>query len=188
MRYTVEWLSIPKAGETENGDHVVVRRDGARVLVAVIDALGHGAHAAEIARLAAARVTELPFPDNAMTVVDAVHERLRGTRGAAGLICLLSEGRLEACSVGNVEMRCHRSRVPILLSPGVLGTQLKRVRVFSGKLEQPDRIVVFSDGISARFSLNDTQDLAPAAACRAILERCRRAHDDATVLVADFGS
>jgi negative regulator of sigma-B (phosphoserine phosphatase) len=182
----VDWICTPKDGEIENGDIAVVRRDEAGTLLAVIDALGHGPQAAAVSRTAAALIVESPFPDGPLPVIEALHERLRGTRGAVALVCVVRGDRLEACSVGNVEMRCWRARIPIVLTPGIVGSQLRRPRVFGGDLPDGDRIVVFSDGVSARFSLDDARELSPAEACRAIMKTHRRAHDDATVMVADL--
>jgi negative regulator of sigma-B (phosphoserine phosphatase) len=183
---TVEWVSTPKDGEIENGDIAVVRRNEAGTLLAVIDALGHGPQAAAVSRTAAALIADSPFPDGPLTVIEALHERLRGTRGAAALVCVVAGNRLEACSVGDVDMRCWRTRIPVVLTPGIVGSQLRRPRVFGGDLLDDDRIVVFSDGVSARFSLGDARELSPADACRAIMKTHRRAHDDATMMVADF--
>jgi phosphoserine phosphatase RsbX len=188
MKSAVHWLSVPKAGETENGDVVVIRNEGDRTMLVLVDALGHGPHAAQIAGAAAAHATSATFPRDALEMIVGLHERLHGTRGAAGLVCILSAGRLEGCSVGNVDMRCQHGRIPVTLTPGILGARLKAPRVFGGELRVIDRIVIFSDGISSRFSLQDLRSLSPADACGAILKRCRRIHDDATVLVADIGS
>jgi negative regulator of sigma-B (phosphoserine phosphatase) len=181
-------MSLPRAGEKENGDVAVVRHDGARSLLAVVDALGHGPHAAHAARIAASYLLTQAFPSRVIDAIDGLHACLRGTRGAAAMVCITSPGRLEACGVGNVELRCSRPRVPVVLTPGVMGGLLKQPKIFSSDLQPNDRIVIFSDGVSSRFSLNDVRDLSPEDACRTIFAQCRRAHDDATVLVADLGS
>jgi negative regulator of sigma-B (phosphoserine phosphatase) len=185
-RLEAESVSVPKDGEIENGDLAIVRRDAQGTLLAVIDALGHGPHAAAVARTAATVIAESPFPDGPLTILEAMHERLRGTRGAAALVCILRGNRLEACSVGNVEMRTWRMHLPIVLTPGIVGSQIRRPKVFGGDLPDEDRIVVFSDGISARFSLSETRDQPPAEACRSIFKAHRRAHDDATIMVVDY--
>jgi negative regulator of sigma-B (phosphoserine phosphatase) len=188
MRTSIEWLTRPKEGELENGDAVVVRREAAGVVVAVIDALGHGVHAASAARAGSETIESMPFPDSALAVIDALHERLRGTRGAAALVCIVRESRLQGCSVGNVEMRCLGSKLPIVLSPGVIGAQMRKPRAFVGDLADGDRLVMFSDGLSSRFALLDFRNLAPAEACRSIFAANRRPHDDATVVVMDVRS
>ena len=187
MKSVVEWISTPKDGETENGDLALVRKDeGNATLLVVIDALGHGPQAAAVARAAATLVVESCFPAGALETIEALHERLRGTRGAAVLACLVAGHKLEACSVGNVEMRTWRAHLPIVLTPGIIGSQLRKPRVFGGELPDDDRVVVFTDGISARFVLGDLRALSAAETCKAIMKASRRAHDDATVLVADF--
>jgi negative regulator of sigma-B (phosphoserine phosphatase) len=187
MTAAVGWLSVPKAGETENGDLAVVRSEDGRTLLAVVDALGHGRHAAEVATAAAKYLEAAPLARGALHVMEGLHERLRATRGAAGMICIVSANKVEGCGVGNVEMRCEHSRLPIVLTPGIVGGRLRNPRAFGGELRTHDRLVIFTDGVSSRFSLRDVRGLSPDDACRAILERGRRIHDDATVLVADVG-
>jgi negative regulator of sigma-B (phosphoserine phosphatase) len=188
MTEAVGWLSVPKDGEAENGDLVIVRSENGKTMLAVLDALGHGRHAAQVADAAAKYLGSAPVSRGVAHLMDGLHAHLRATRGAAGLICLLSGGKLEACGVGNVEMRCEHARVPIVLTPGIIGGRLRSPRVFSGELRSTDRVVIFTDGVSSRFSLKDVRNLSPADACREILVRGRRTHDDATVLVADIGS
>jgi phosphoserine phosphatase RsbX len=170
----------------ENGDAVVIREDGDGVLVAVVDALGHGPRAATVANAAVDEVTQATAGMALPTLVERVNRRLHGTRGAAALFCKLVAGSVEACSIGNVDMRCSAKTVPVVLTPGVLGHAAKAVRVFAGTVRCGDRIVIFTDGISARFGLAALRSIGRAEACRSILAQHRRAHDDATVLVADL--
>jgi hypothetical protein len=61
----------------------------------------------------------------------------------------------------------------------------KRRNPFQSPLACSDRLVLFSDGISSRMSVDETHDLSPEQARQLIIDRHRRNHDDATVLVAD---
>jgi negative regulator of sigma-B (phosphoserine phosphatase) len=187
MRRAVEWLTKPKVGETENGDAVVVREEGDVLLLAVVDALGHGRHAAHAAKAAVDYLQTASLAAGTAHLVQDLHEKLRGTRGAAALVCLTSPGRLEGCGVGNVEMRASRPDVPVVLNAGIIGANVKRLRVFHCTLEPRDRVVIFSDGMSSRFSVGELRNLSPRDTCEAIFAKCRRDHDDATVLVADLG-
>jgi negative regulator of sigma-B (phosphoserine phosphatase) len=187
MKLAFDWVSLPKEGEIENGDAVLVRREGEKTLVLVVDALGHGAHAAQIARAAVGYAGSVVLDHGVLRIVEGLHAALKGTRGAAALVCVLGQGQIEACGVGNVEMRCQGLKLPVVISPGVLGAQVKRPRVFGGKLKGCERLVIFTDGVSSRFGLDALRDLSAAEACRAILAQHRRSHDDATVLVADLG-
>ncbi|HEU5010218.1 MAG TPA: hypothetical protein VFT33_05935, partial [Gaiellaceae bacterium] len=76
------------------------------VLLAGIDGLGHGDEAARAARKAAKVVRENPSPDLAV-LVQRCHNALKGTRGAAISLALVScaEGVVTWLGVGNVEGR-----------------------------------------------------------------------------------
>lgn len=186
MKLAADYLTVPREGEQENGDAAVVRRWDGRALLAVIDALGHGAPAAAAVAVAVAYLDAVTPADGLREIIDALHQRLRGTRGAAAMVLLLQPGRLSGCGVGNVELRAYGARVPAVLSPGVLGASLSRVHVFEAKLSPGERIVMFSDGIAARFDGDASKRLPAGETCRVIMDRHRRPHDDATVLVTDI--
>lgn len=180
-------MTRPCEREIENGDAVVTRTDGRRLLFAVIDGLGHGRHAAEAARAAKEAVEQCHEQDDVQRVLEQMHVALGGTRGVAALVGKLDGHDFEGCSVGNVEMRVHGSIVPIVLSPGVLGVRVRQYRVFRGKLNAESRIIVHSDGISPRFAARELMPLSAEQACHQLLETHGRAHDDASVLIVDVG-
>jgi negative regulator of sigma-B (phosphoserine phosphatase) len=187
VRVATEFLSLPKDGEQVNGDAVVVRNGGDHpVMLAVIDALGHGAAAASVAAAATAYLGEAPLDRGVVKLVEGLHGRLRGSRGAAAMVLIFSGGRVEGCGVGNVEMRSVKRRVPVVLSPGVLGASLGKLHLFEAQLSAGDRLVVFSDGIAGRFDDELSRGLTGLETCRRIMDRHRRPHDDATVLVTDI--
>ena len=188
LALTIEYLVVPMDGERESGDAVVVRPTEDGVILAVIDALGHGEHAAAVAREAIVELGDVAIDRGVTHVIERLHGRLRGGRGAAGLVCILRGKRLEVCGVGNVDLRIRGAKIPVALTPGVLGGAVNRWRVFSGDLAPGARLVMFSDGISARLDLDAVAGLDPGAACRALMASHRRAHDDATVLVADVSA
>ena len=186
MKVAVEFLTVPRDGEQENGDAVVVRHHQHGSLVAVIDALGHGARAATTAAVASRYITDAPIAAGLRKMIEGLHDALRGTRGAAAMVMHFAHGRLEGCGVGNVEVRGHNTRVPAVLTPGVLGGQMSRIKVFDAALTGRGRVVIFSDGISGRLALDDLGTTVAGDACRMLMERYRRPGDDATVLVTDF--
>lgn len=185
--HQVAFLTRPRPLETENGDAVVVREKGDVVLFGVIDALGHGRYAAVAAKIASQVLEEADPNDDVLQVLERMHSALVGTRGAAALVGKLRGNLLEGCGVGNVEMRVHGSAVPVVLSPGVLGVRVHRYRVFRGELNEGSRVIVHSDGVSPKFSARDLMAYSPEQACKHLLSVHGRAHDDASVLVADVG-
>jgi negative regulator of sigma-B (phosphoserine phosphatase) len=186
VKLTVEYLTFPREGEQENGDAALVRPDDEGGMVAVIDALGHGARAAETAAVATAFLAEVDLAAGLRAVVEGLHVALRGTRGAAAMVLRFSAGKVEGIGVGNVEARAHAAKVPVVLTPGVLGSQVSRLKVFEAKLRGKGRLAVFSDGVSRHLALDDLASLVTRDACRALMDRYRRPGDDATVLVTDF--
>lgn len=185
MKIASQVLSQPCAGHRLNGDAALVRPIDGGFMVAVIDALGHGPAAAEVSARATARLTEVPVDDGVLGVMQDLHQSLEGTRGAAALICLLTEGRLEGCTVGNVDLRTLGGPVPVVQSPGILGVRVRRYNVFAAEVRAGSRLFLFSDGISSSVPVAETRDMDPAAACRFIFKGFRRLHDDATILVID---
>lgn len=179
------WISNARPGEIECGDAVVVREIGASVLVGVVDGLGHGPRAAEVANRSVAWLETAPLQDSP-TMIQGLHDALRGTRGAAGLILLLSARGVDACSVGNIELRCSTGKLPFMLTPGVLGQRLRPPRRCLSDARVSERLVLFSDGISGRFDLKGDQPRSPSELATHLFRSHRHAHDDATVVVIDL--
>jgi negative regulator of sigma-B (phosphoserine phosphatase) len=189
LRVQTAHLCLPKPGERENGDAVLVREDGeGRSMLVVIDALGHGPGAAEVSLAGTECLSALPLDTPVLQVMHALHQALRGSRGAAATVCMLTGSRIECCAVGNVHLLSSGSEVPLVLSPGILGHQVAKFRVSDSALRAGARIALISDGVSLRFSLDQLRHLAAAEACEFIIRRYRRQEDDATVLLADFSN
>jgi negative regulator of sigma-B (phosphoserine phosphatase) len=186
MKATVAHVAIPKVGEHVNGDAVLVRQSESNQLFAVIDGLGHGPLAAKASQLAVTwlQTTDLALP--LATIMQGLHAALRDTRGAAGTLCVLRGDTLEGCAVGNVQFSCINGTVPMVLSSGVLGQRMPKLRVCEAKLRPGIRIAVFSDGISSKFRLDESRQLRPQQACEFAIERHRKKEDDATILIADL--
>lgn len=187
MTPKAEHRSVPRLGEVECGDIAVVRTEGNVTLLAVIDALGHGPHAASAARLAADHLTDVALDRGLLHLIETLHAVLRGSRGAAAMLCILNtDGVLQGCGVGNVELRAIGSRVPAVLTPGILGASINRLRTFEARLSAGDRLIIFSDGLTSRMDLDRVRGLSPGEACDVLMTEYRRTHDDSTVLVTDI--
>jgi phosphoserine phosphatase RsbX len=187
LRVQTAHLCLPKPGERENGDAVLVREDAeGRSMLVVIDALGHGAGAAEVSLAGIECLSKLALDTPVLQVMHALHDALRGSRGAAATVCILRGSRVECCAVGNVHLLSAGSEVPLVLSPGILGHQVSKFRVSDSELRDGARVALVSDGVSLRFRLEELRHLALVEACEFIIRRYRRQEDDATVLLADF--
>lgn len=188
MKLSHYHVSLPKEGEQLSGDAVVVREKDGTYLLAVIDSLGHGPVASIVADRARAYLETAPLDRDVRYLIDGLHAALRGTRGAAGMCVLVRKGRVEGCGIGNVEMRVIKNRVPVVLTPGILGVSTLRARIFEGSVSSGARLLLFSDGISPRMDMERAAKLSAEEACRSLVERYRRPHDDASLLIVDVQS
>jgi phosphoserine phosphatase RsbX len=185
VRLTTAWLTRPRQGEQANGDAVLVRSEQGHTLLAVVDALGHGPVAADVAGQALHSLEHAALPCRVEALVERLHRALRGSRGAAALVAVFDGRMLECGGVGNVDVRTLGTRLPVFPTPGILGQPCRPVQPVETALVPRDRLVFFTDGLSSRLEARLTQGHAPPAACSVLMERYGRHTDDATVLVVD---
>ena len=187
MKITISHLIKPMAGERVSGDAAIVRREGDIVLFAVVDALGHGVNAAPVADAAIENLRTTALDRSVRDIMNELHRALGGTRGAAAMICKwsVSAGLLQGVGVGNVELMSSKVKVPVMLTPGIIGSNMRTLHVFEAPVGPGSRIVLFSDGISTSIMGDDLAARPHAAACEGLMEKFRKKHDDATVMVAD---
>jgi serine phosphatase RsbU (regulator of sigma subunit) len=180
----------PYPGEEASGDAWRVDRDGDTWRIAMIDGLGHGPQAAVAAVAASDALAAHPSmsPDVA---IQACHEALKGTRGAALLVIQidLPTSQLTFAGVGNVEAQIWQRGVTqhLVSDRGIVGSTLPRIRPLTVSLEADWLLLVYTDGIRDRFEIPELQQSAPDrdALAQAILAGWSRKTDDATILVAE---
>lgn len=187
MTLAIEYRSQSARSDEPNGDAVFVKVSAGVTLFAVVDGLGHGKGAAEASQCALALLESIDPEIAIEPLVDAVDRALQPTRGAAAMLCRYERGMIRACGVGNVEMRVIGDGLPIVLTPGILGRGITRPRFFGGNLKSGSRLLVFTDGISGRFTADDFKSIDRRKLCEHMMSKYRRGRDDASVLVADAG-
>lgn len=184
LRFSV--LTRPMPGERLNGDGYFIRQTPNLVVVAVIDGLGHGPDAF-VATEAALRILEERHGDPPATLIEACHQGLRQTRGAAMALCRidLQAGHLEHVGIGNVETRIfagERVVAPFCFN-GTVGMRMENWKVLSYPFTRGMTLVIYSDGISERFLLDPPQLARTPQEIATCLFTFARQNDDATVLV-----
>ncbi|GGY62318.1 anti-sigma regulatory factor [Streptomyces omiyaensis] len=189
----VAGLTRPISGESVCGDSWAARTDegpGGPVVTAMMcDGLGHGplaALAAERAR-AAFRNNSHRSPE---MIVRALHDQLKGTRGAAVAVARadLSRGVVEHCGVGNISAcAVHGDKRSTLLSlPGIVGHQMPNLRTYQAPLERDGVVILHSDGLSDRWTPASFPGLfgrRPALIAAQILGQAGVRRDDAGIVV-----
>jgi phosphoserine phosphatase RsbX len=178
-------------GEVESGDLHLVHPLGRGVLVAMADGLGHGAEAAEAARMAMAiveRTAEEPLP----FIMRACHQAIVATRGVVmSLVRFDPAGRLFSISVGNVEGIVLRAdpeqrREWLVSQSGALGHTLPTLRERSMPVAPGDVLALATDGIRPTFPDHIRHGDRPQDSVDRVLAACAKGTDDALVLVARF--
>jgi len=178
-----------RAGEEVNGDGYFVGRHGGRLLLAVVDGLGHGRGARD-ATAAALGTFEDWAGEPPDELLAAAHDALRATRGAvAAAVVIDREGeRFQYAGVGNVDVRVFNSPEPVRPVPvnGTLGSRLSSLRVWPYRWSEGTTVVITSDGVSATWDINSYPGLlskSPQLFAGVLLRDYGRDSDDATALV-----
>jgi negative regulator of sigma-B (phosphoserine phosphatase) len=181
-----EHASRPKPGEIVNGDRAFSCSNGLKLVAGVVDGLGHGPRAEEAALLAVAAI-EGAVGAPVEELVDRAHRALRGTRGAAVTIVTVDGDRLETGGVGNVALRVVTgTHVPFVPTPGIVGSQMRKLRIARVRIAEATRLALQSDGISSRVPSASFEVGSPEEVSRRIVLDHASPLDDATVLVLDL--
>ena len=181
-------------GEPEDccGDTGVLQVAPDRCFAALIDVLGHGRAASEVAKVAEQHLRCAMSGADLTEVMNGLHEHLKGTRGAVVSLCRIdiATGLLRFVGVGNITARITGSKPQRLLSrDGVVGYQTSKPREESATLVWGDIVVMHSDGISENADWLEHPDLLVGTAeeiANGVLRHFSKQNDDASCLVIRY--
>ncbi|MDB5097623.1 MAG: rsbX1 [Cyanobacteria bacterium RYN_339] len=177
----------PAVGELVCGDGHLVYQGDTFVLVVVSDGLGHGVSASDATKALLACVEEQPgLPP--LDLIQACHQRLKGTCGAAASFVRLEaeQGTMIHAGVGNVEARLITSGKVQRPCPayGVLGERVRKFTTETFPYQAGDLLVVHTDGISDRFELKpEARHRDPQALARQLAHEHGKDYDDQLLLI-----
>ena len=182
--------ALPLPGQADSGDRHVVRAFEGGVLVAVIDAVGHGSEAARVAGLAAAVLRQQPA-DPVHVLLRRCHERLRGSRGAAISVASFDcrSSTMIWLGVGNVcgvLLRPRERPKSLLVRSGVVGDRLPALGISGIPIDRGDTLIMATDGIETRFTETLCDTLEPHQLARRIQRGYAKSCDDSLVFVARY--
>lgn len=188
----VRWGALlqPMSGEIECGDVWAVSATTAVMSFMIADGLGHGPDAA-----AAARAVADAFLQDASATpqhfLDHANRAAVGTRGAAAAAAqlTLATGRLMFGGIGNIgaSLLTGSGSRGMMSYGGIVGVRARSVKMFEHAWPADGLLVMHSDGIRSRWSLDDYPAIAnrdPMIVAAALLRDCSRGRDDVSVLVA----
>jgi negative regulator of sigma-B (phosphoserine phosphatase) len=190
----VEWgrAASPMRGEIRSGDIHIVHPVIGGTLIAVGDGLGHGDAAADASARCKAVLTS-GDSGRVISLMNACHEALIGTRGAALSIAVLDVHArvLTWLGVGNVRgvlVRADTSASPpreeFLSRGGIVGHNLPPLHASIVTVEPSDTLLMATDGVRLGFLSSVASELGPAAFASELLKQHGRTNDDALVLAA----
>ena len=187
-------LEVPMRGEEACGDAWSSHRDAHGRTVMLVDGLGHGAEAA-IAAHAAVREFQRQRTQPAARIIEALHDALRPTRGGAVAVARIDwdAALVTFAGVGNIAavLRAADGTARRLVSHnGTVGLTARRIQPFDYPIAQGGLLVMHSDGIGTRWSMDRYPGLSqahPMLVAGVLYHQHGRGRDDAGIVVARTG-
>ena len=181
----------PLRGERVGGDAAIVHQLENGLFLAIIDVLGHGPEAYEVA-LVAEKFLAAHHSSDLVSSMEGLHEELRGTRGAAVGLCHLDleAGQVRYVGVGNTAARkLARRPVRLFSRDGVIGENACTPKEQCLQLAMGEVLLLYTDGVSDRFDVEDypgilRDDLRTVVTT--VVRRFGKKHDDAACIAARF--
>ena len=183
----VAGLTRPIRGEAVCGDaHSTLVRGGI-VSTLLVDGLGHGPLAAQVAQVAIRAFDAAP-EDSAGGLLMAVHRALTGTRGAAAAVLQYDGRGLTYAGIGNITgwITDGERRQAMISVPGIVGVRGRAVRELSYGFSERSAVIIHSDGVTDRLDLRGRRGLfacSPVVIAATTMRDFGIRHDDAAVLV-----
>lgn len=182
---TFDWGSFvrPCIGYAMTGDSLMLLSCPNQLLLAVIDATGHGQTASAIKQKVESIIRETKTFDLSL-LMQTIHEQLSGTQGAAvGLMTLdRQDGHFAYVGVGNTRMaKLGKNPLRGLSRDGVLGSRLPRLVIQNDRLFAGDLVMLWTDGLPEQESAKFVQSIAfrsSASISKQWALRLGKLHDD----------
>lgn len=186
--------SQTRQGESESGDQHLVQRFPGGVLVAVVDGLGHGREAAQVAATAIETLRERA-EEPLVELVSHCQEKLRHSRGVVMSLASFHWGdsTMRWMGVGNVSGVLVRADYgsgsepkALLLRAGVVGGSLPPLQTSAVQVLRGDTLIFATDGVGIGFYDQVRASDPPQRTADHVLRTYVKGADDAMVLVARF--
>ena len=186
-----EWAAYnrPFLGERVSGDVAIAVPMETKLLVVLIDVLGHGAEANGLATQMADYVGKHPVAVPS-TMIENLHKAFKGSRGAAAGCAVLDARthRVVFAGVGNPNFRILSSSNSMALPvvDGIIGREIRTPREHSAQLLAKDLLIACSDGVAENFQLADYPQIfshGVQSIVRSVVRRFGKDYDDASCIV-----
>ena len=175
----------------ECGDIAVVEKYENQCFIALIDVLGHGQEAREVALLAK-KYLENNYRNDLVDIMNGLHCHLKGTRGAVAAMCHfhILTGEFNYVGVGNFTVRVFGVKnLRLIPKGGVVGYMMTNPKKHTIRLHPDDTVLIHSDGIREHFDILQCSGLLKEnseSAAREIVRKFGRKTDDISCVVLKY--
>lgn len=193
MMHRLEYAQVnrPHYYEHVSGDAAIIREKDHLLLAAIVDVLGHGPEAHEVA-VETEKFLMAHWNDSVVDLMDQLHKHLVGSRGAGAGLCVVDRrsGLLRYTGIGNtVIRRFGSSELRLLSRSGIIGGSRRTPKEEQMTLTPGDVVLLYTDGVKDRFQLHDYPQLLHHTAesiARTVIQRFGKDHDDATCIALRY--
>lgn len=187
-------IICPMTGwDDECGDAGGIISNGKYCFLALVDALGHGVDAHQVA----VRAKEYIFSHSELglaEIIKGLHSLLSQSRGAVVAVCQLDieTGILRSVGIGNISAKIFgRTLRRIDFKSGFIGDAMPFINVKEEqvKLSPGDILIMSSDGLKEHYDINEYPGILMGSANRIASELVEKLgkRDDITCLVLRYG-
>nr|WP_319393654.1 SpoIIE family protein phosphatase [uncultured Desulfobacter sp.] len=176
----------------ECGDIGFVKAYDNFCFLALVDVLGHGKHAAQVAQRSKDYLAQ-NYSEQLTEIIKGLHGCLRGTRGAVAAACRLDidTGVLQYSGMGNIHLRLFgTSRETLVTKDGIVGYMIPSPAQDQTRMKPGDILVMTSDGIKEHFDINAYPGLTTGRAkdiCNNFISCLGKGSDDLSCIALRFG-
>lgn len=177
--------------ERVSGDTAFIRERDGLVFAAVVDVLGHGEEAHQLA-VAIDEFLAAGWSADVVDTMERLHAHLAGSRGAGAGLCVVEcdTGLLRYAGIGNTVLRRFGTKELRLASrPGIIGGSTRSPRDERMSLNISDVVLMYTDGVKDRFTLGEYPELLHHSAeliSRNVVQRFGKDYDDATCIALRY--
>lgn len=186
-------VCLPSLPDEPCGDGWDIARLPGRMVILVVDGLGHGLEASDVPREAIKIFRKDPNVEP-IELIRLLHASLRSTRGGAVAVTVIDEGNgtVRFTGAGNISGQIISSsgtRSMVSLN-GTAGVEIRKYQEFTYPWEPEAMLILQSDGLTSHWNLEDYPGLLnkhPALIAGVLYRDHTRGRDDVTVLVVKGG-
>jgi len=191
MKLDYHLIKSPLNNDVYCGDTGIVKVFDDKVFFGVIDVLGHGKEAHDLAKICV-EFLAVNLHLELAGMMEALHQQLRGSRGAVASLCRLDPDKeiLSYVSVGDTLVRkLNNDKSRIFSNQGIIGYQLGSLKERTMPMNDGDILLLHTDGLPSHFDPWEDDILKGDARTIAgtLIARFCKKHDDALCIVLRYG-